>query len=309
MKRLLLVSIAVILLLAGCGEADTPEQSEEIPVSVMLGETFHDAAVFFESAGNIVLPVMAEIAWGEDTFDNTAQLMVESAQTDMLLEGTGLSAVLPEGTDISAVLSENTAFVSIYSDKIPQFDEYASRASLSAVVNTFNGFPGVSFVDVKVNDTPSFGTWDTSEPMFEMIVNSERNMSGDTNIPITLYYELSENGMSVPVTRYVEKVSAEVVVSEMMQKPREHSLACMFPEGSELIGANLTQNVLTLNFSEEFSALEQDKNKETMLISALEKVVTQVPGVGSLLITVEGEPYDMPTAAVFNVVSGMRIID
>ncbi len=305
MKRLFSLLILATILLVGCTQE--AEHTEEIPVSVSMSENLHDATVYFESHGNIVLPVMAEIEWGSNIFQNTAELMVESALTDLLLEGTGLSAVLPEETVISADILGSTAYVSIYSDAIPNFDEFASRASLSAVVNTFLDFDGVDFVDVKVNDTGSFGTWDTSQPIHEMILNSERNLSGDVNIPVTLYYTLDENGMSVPVTRYVEQVSAQVVVDEMLERPREGSLSCMFPEGCELISTILNDNILTLDFTEEFLQIQENPQAEQMLISALDKVVKQVPGVGTLKITVEGTPYEMPTAAVFNVVSGLRI--
>ncbi len=307
MKRLLSLLIVTPLLLVGC--AQEAEHIEEIPVSVSMSENLHDATVYFESLGNIVLPVVAQIEWGSQIFENTANLMVESELTAMLLEGTGLSAVLPEGTEISASVSGNTAFVSIYSDEIPHFDEFASRASLSAVVNTFLDFEGIDYVDVKVNNTGAFGTWDTSVPIHEMIVNSERNMSGDVNIPVTLYYRLGENGMSVPVTRYVEQVSAQVVVDEMLEHPRENSLKCMFPEGCELISTTLNENILTLDFSEEFLTIKENPQHEKMLVSALDKVVKQVPGVGSLQITVQGVAYEMPATSVFNVISGLRITE
>ena len=291
-KKILLIVAAMLLLLCGCSAA---EPEEEMPVDYDLNR---DCVVYYE-AEDCLVPVAVEEAWNEDNLINLYSRMCAS-ETE--LEGTGLSSILPSDTQIDTTVKDNIATVEIYAPSIDSLTATQARNIATAAVNTATQFDGIEAVQLVFNgSTEKLGGIDISEAMGEMCINPAYDIGNLT--PFEVYYELGDTDYIVPITKAAKKVTADVAVNAMMKVPENKGVKSLFPTGTQLLSAELSDGILTLNFSKELSKLEESPEKQQKLLDQLVFMLDQLEGVDEVQILVEGVPFnfkvDEKSASVF----------
>lgn len=113
---------------------------------------------------------------------------------------------------------------------------------------------------------------------------------------ITLYFlnpetnNLKSEGRSVNANELL-KNPYKVIVEKLIEGPSDKSLQKVFPENTKIIDANLSNNCVNLNFSEEFLNFKDDVQKYNIINSMLDSL-TQLNEVDSIKILVNNETKD-----------------
>ncbi len=79
-----------------------------------------------------------------------------------------------------------------------------------------------------------------------------------------------------------------LIVEKLIEGPENSSLKKVFPENTRLIDANIQNNCVTLNFSEEFMNFKDDIQKYNIINSILDSL-TQLNEVESIKILIDNE--------------------
>ena len=115
---------------------------------------------------------------------------------------------------------------------------------------------------------------------------------------VQLYFPASSGRMLVPVTRAVySDADVTTAMVELVKGPKADSgLSAPLPKDCGLLGVNMKDGVVTINFTKEFmSAVEGDNGVQSL--RAILFTAAQFPGVKQVNITVEGQPSQPPEAA------------
>lgn len=83
----------------------------------------------------------------------------------------------------------------------------------------------------------------------------------------------------------------KVIVEKLIEGPSDKSLQKLIPDNTRILDANLSNNCVTLNFSEEFINFKDDVQKYNIINSMLDSL-TQLNEVDSIKILVNNEIKD-----------------
>ena len=83
----------------------------------------------------------------------------------------------------------------------------------------------------------------------------------------------------------------KLIVEKLIEGPENSKLQKVFPENARLIDANIQNNCVTLNFSEEFMNFKDDTQKYNIINSILDSL-TQLTEVDSIKILINNETKD-----------------
>lgn len=124
----------------------------------------------------------------------------------------------------------------------------------------------------------------------------EINENQNKETSITLYFLNPETNNLKPEGRAVNanellKNPYKVIVEKLIEGPTDSTLQKVFPENTRLIDATLSNNCVTLNFSEEFLNFKDDVQKYNIINSMLDSL-TQLNEVDSIKILVNNETKD-----------------
>ncbi len=278
------------LLLAGCGSA-MPE--EEIPVSVDASLT--RSGVVYCTDGTHLIPVNVTTDLSEDT----PQQLLNSLQS-FSADAAGLRSVMPAGTALTVSQDGRTAKVAITGETA----EMDAEQIVCSVVNTLTACGGIDSVSFSVNGlSEKFGTVDISQPISEACLNPAYSIGDHEAFQV---FFRSKNGLTVPVTKETSDPSAEVFIKAMMNVPEKYpELSSLFPAGTRLNSAVLTDGTLSLDFSGEFYGVSALPAEETALLAAIDATCRQLEGVNRTVISVDGVEYiaQEKPVTVFNVIS------
>lgn len=292
-KALFCMILALGLFLAAGCASQMPE--EEMPVS---GDPYNrTSVVYYEQESGYLVPVYVSEPWSDHIAETLVEKMVMSDALEVQLEEVGLSALLPADTTVSVTMDEGLATVNLQSSWLSEVSAKRGANIVSAVVNTMNQFPAVEQVQLQINGaSETCGNTDISQPLSSVDLNpayvQDKGFSA-----LTVFYKTADSGLIVPVTKYSPNIDATVVLNAMMKEHKDAALMTMFPEDTKLLSAELSDNgVLTVDFSQEFSAISANKEKEKKLLSAIDFACKQVEGVDQVVVMVEGQEYE-PAAA------------
>ena len=113
---------------------------------------------------------------------------------------------------------------------------------------------------------------------------------------ITLYFvdketnQIKSEGKLVNANALV-KNPYKTIVEKMLEGPTDEALKSAFPENTRLIDANLTNNCVILNFSEELLNYTDDTEKFNIINSLLNSL-SQLNEVSSIKILINNEPKE-----------------
>ncbi len=270
----------------------TPEASPGTTVSTV---------VYYQDNNGYLVPVMKQMENQQGIAKATLAMMVSSPRNDMEAARLGLRTVLPEGTDIDLDISGGVARVNLTGAASALPDAEAESSMVSAVVQTLTEFDTVKtvrfLIDGQEAKTLRHGT-SVSGEFTRGMVNLESaaaNLKPEEAQTVMLYFPGDSNSVIVPVTRMVYgEADVNTAVLELAKGPSAASpLESVLPSGCGLIDAKTDESgKVTLNFSKEFIGIAEQSDGGRQALKALTLTCSQFPGVTSVEIQVEGEPYD-----------------
>ncbi|ADH60302.1 Spore germination protein-like protein [Thermoanaerobacter mathranii subsp. mathranii str. A3] len=136
---------------------------------------------------------------------------------------------------------------------------------------------------------------------FAKVNNSEKNspinpkpIVQDVSKEISLYF-LNDKMNGLILERRLISKDADVlkqVVAEMIKGPTDEYAKPVFPNGTKLISIELQEGIAFVNFSKEFLQDSEDEGIDKLRVAALVNALTDIPGVESVQILVEGNKID-----------------
>ncbi len=313
-ERMLIATSAVLVLLlsvSGRNSETEPyeERLEEIPqAQTTAAEKTADTretVVYYEDGDGYLVPVQRDVARQDGIAKATLAMMVQSAKNDMDAARLGLSPVLPEGTTFDLDISNGHARVDMSRHVLSASDKAHEENMRTAIVwalTEFDTVKDVSFlVDGQARKTLTHGT-NISGSYTRVGLNREEETADvfADGSEVEMYFPAQDGRLLVPVTRMVYgSDDVATAVFEFLRGPKDDSgLQTPLPKEARLLGVEVKDGVVTIDFSEEFKQIAEQSDGGVQTMRALMMTCTRYPGVKKVAITVEGEPYQPPTRDV-----------
>ena len=304
---------ALVLVLAARGTqppmVEVPYESvpDEVATVAEPDVPMQETTLYYRDGNGYLVPVTVEVPRQEGIAKATLSLLTASTVNDMEAASLGLLTVAPEGTAYDLDISDGRARVDLSAEALNAADAEQESAMVSAIVETLTTFDTVDTVEFLVDgqkrDTLTHGT--TVSGKFsgglanpEIVETGAGLSAADTAM---LYFPSDSGRMLVPVTRTVfGEADINTAVFELLKGPRQDSgLQNALPQDCALIDVTVKDGVATINLSREFEQALQGADGGRHALRALMLTCGRFPGVESVEILVEGEPYSTegPTAA------------
>jgi len=313
-ERVLIASSAVLVLLLSVQSRNVEKEPyeepleeipvEEVSVSAVTQDT-QDTVVYYEDGDGYLVPVQREVLRQDGIAKATLNLMVQSARNDMDAARLGLVPVVPEGTTFDLDISKGHARVDMSRQVLAASDKEQEENMRTAIVwalTEFDTVKDVSFlVDGQARDTLTHGT-NISGSYTRVGLNQEepvQEVFGDAG-EVQMYFPSQSGRLLVPISRTVySDDDVATAVFEFLRGPKDDSgLNAPLPEDAKLLGVEVKDSVVTINFSRAFTKIAEQSDGGIQAMRALMLTCTHFPGVKKVKILVDGEPYQPPTQDV-----------
>lgn len=280
----------------GDTELKQPEDSSETSITDPDGETM-EITGYFEDPNGFVAPLTFRVPYEEGTAKATLEYMVEGGPGEALLPE-GFRALIPQGTQITMnVMADKTAVVD-FSENFTSYNPQDERKILEAVTWALTEFDSIDRVAVWVNGEPLEEMPANATPLDApltraMGINLERVKGVDygQSTPVTLFFQSSTlEGQSyfVPVTRMIARTDnvALAALNELIRGPLNDSLYSVISADAEVLEAEESEGVVTVNLDSAFLADGQKAAPESLQSVVLS--LTETTGAEKVQIMVNG---------------------
>ena len=308
-RMLILCASALVVALALRQEepagAPSLEPLENLPVlsdaSLLSPADTQSTVVYYQDGEGYLVPVTRQVDKTDGIAKATLSLMVQSSANDLAAARLGLKTTVPEGTRFDLDISQGKARVDLSKEALNCANAEAETVMVQSVAQTlceFDSVDEVSFLfDGQKRSKLTWGT-DVSGAFSgdQLNLESVETMAGGNSVQ--LYFPSSSGRMLVPVTRTVfSDADVTTAILELVKGPKADSgLNAPLPKDCGLLGVNMKNGVVTIDFTKEFMAAVQGENG-VQALRAILFTAAQFPGVKEVKISVEGQPYQPPKEA------------
>lgn len=278
---------------------------ENVPVvsdaSLLTPADTQPTVVYYQDGEGYLVPVTRQVDKTDGIAKATLSLMVQSSANDLAAARLGLKTTVPEGTSFDLDISQGRARVDLSKEALNCINAEQETLMVQSVVQTlcqFDSVDEVSFLfDGQKRSKLTWGT-DVSGDFDGSNLNLEsvETMAGGNSVQ--LYFPSSTGRMLVPVTRTVfSDADVTTAILELVKGPKADSgLNAPLPKDCGLLGVNMKNGVVTINFTKQFMDAAQGENG-VQALRAIMFTAAQFPGVKEVKIAVEGQPYQPPQEA------------
>ena len=308
-RMLILCASALVVALAlrqdETAGAPSLEPLENLPVlsdaSLLSPADTQSTVVYYQDGEGYLVPVTRQVDKTDGIAKATLSLMVQSSANDLAAARLGLKTTVPEGTRFDLDISQGKARVDLSKEALNCANAEAETVMVQSVAQTlceFDSVDEVSFLfDGQKRSKLTWGT-DVSGAFSgdQLNLESVETMAGGNSVQ--LYFPSSSGRMLVPVTRTVfSDADVTTAILELVKGPKADSgLNAPLPKDCGLLGVNMKNGVVTIDFTKEFMAAVQGENG-VQALRAILFTAAQFPGVKEVKISVEGQPYQPPKEA------------
>ncbi|MBR3743089.1 MAG: GerMN domain-containing protein [Clostridia bacterium] len=285
----------------------TYEDTSLSNVSLVTDTTLLTAAetqptvVYYQDGEGYLVPVTRQVDKTDGIAKATLNLMVQSSANDLAAARLGLKTTVPEGVKFDLDISGGKARVDLSKEALNCQNAEQESLMVQSVAQTLCEFDTVDEVSFLFDGQKrSKLTWGTDvSGVFtgdQLNLESVETMAGSGTVQ--LYFPSSTGRMLVPVTRTVfSDADVTTAMLELVKGPKADSgLSAPLPKDCGLLGVNMKDGVVTINFTHQFMDAVQAENG-IQALRAIMFTAAQFPGVKQVKIAVEGEPYQPPEAA------------
>jgi germination protein M len=308
LKKYIAAVLAVVMLLcifAACAPKKE-DVYEEIPAAASA-ETMRNTVLYYTDDYGLVVPVMKQIKWVEGIGAAAVTELKANPNTDSEMETLGLNPILAEDAKVSLSIKDGLATLKLSKGAITGSDAVDEMCKVVAVVNTLTEFTSIQQVKIMqtgVDKKLSKGT-DISKAFARFDLNvmttlSDKDLKNASKV--MLYFQEEKGEAIVPVTKYIGgKADPFAVMSELVKGPGCHGLVNLMPDGTKLLGIDIDkEGVASINFSNEFSGVNKEPDKEARLIKCISFSLRQFDNIKDVRILVNGSEYKSASQATMS---------
>jgi len=282
------------------------EDLSQIPVlsdTTKAGGETQSVVVYYQDGDGYLVPVTRQVEKTDGIAKATLSLMVASSPNDLAAARLGLKTTVPEGTQMELDIAEGKARVDLSKEALSCLSAEQEILMVQSVAQTlceFDSVEEVSFLfDGQKRSKLTYGT-DVSGIFTGANLNLEsvETMAGAGASTVQLYFPSASGRMLVPITRTVfSTADVTTAILELAKGPKADSgLEAPLPKNCGLLGVNMKNGVVTINFTKEFMEAVEGENGIQSLRAIL-FTAAQFPGVKEVKIAVEGKEYQPPAEA------------
>lgn len=310
-ERMLILCASALVVALALKQDDIVKTSREnaelnLPVTaeapVLSPADTLQTVVYYQDGEGYLVPVTRRIDKTDGVAKATLNLMVASSANDLAAARLGLKTTVPEGTKIDLDIASGKARVDLSKEALNcqnAEQEYLMVSSVAQTLCEFDTVDEVSFLfDGQKRSKLTCGT-DVSGVFTGKNLNLEsvETLAAGSHT-VQLYFPSASGRMLVPVTRAVfSPADVTTAILELAKGPKPDSgLNAPLPNNCGLIGVQMKDGTVTINFTKEFMDAAQGENG-VQALRAVMFTAAQFPGVKQVKIQVEGKPYEPPKEA------------
>lgn len=316
---IIVLVLAMIVVFAGCKvntESEPEIEDETEQMTTQLEDGMRETLIYYQTDSGYLVPVMRRIPWEDGIAKAALRKTINTPDNQMEMLDMGLEALLPANSSINgmSIDDEGVATLDLNAASMTYTDALRESNMVRGVVNMLTEFPAIAKVqfvfDGEAMETLPFGTR-VGEPIEHCDLNPEVGEDVDVGgAKVTVFFAtagLNQFDYLIPVTRYTPEDTAtiETAVTELLKGPKDSAeLTLAVPEGTVLNEVRTDSDGVTfIDFSNEFSALEDSPYTESMVMRSIMMTAKAFPGVSDVHVTVDGaeypnsEFYSLPTFA------------
>ena len=312
-ERALIVSSAALVLLlslkrTGTNSEPYEEPMEDIPevsVSAAQTEDTRQTVVYYEDGDGYLVPVQRDVARQDGIAKATLELMVQNPRNDMDAARLGLVPVVPEGTTFDLDISGGHARVDMSAQALNAEDKQQEENMRTAIVWALTEFDTVSdvnfLIDGQSRSTLTHGTnIGGSYTRVGLNAESQTEATFADSDEIQVFFPAQDGRLLVPISRTVYGADdVATAVFEFLRGPKADSgLETPLEQSVQLLGIDVSDGVITINFSGDFTKIAEQSDGGIQAIRALMMTCTRYPGIKKVKILVDGKPYQLPVTDV-----------
>lgn len=289
-RWLTIAAVLILVISAGYTLIGGKEESQPIdpPQNVTADDPLYEAVqtavneigmefpVYFKDPDGYVVPLKIGFPKTEGTAKETLRYMVAGGPGESQLPA-GFSALLPEGTEVLGMDINNGLAIVDFSKSFTQYAVADERKILEAITWSLTSFPTIDEVVLRVegrslHEMPVAGT-PLDRPLSRSLGINLENPGGlrpTAAMPVTVYFQ-NQTGTNidyfVPVTRLVEASEDVAMASlqELIKGPSDSAhLQPVLNPSIQIIDLKEGEGIITVNFSEEFTGLNQTVSSEAV---------------------------------------------
>lgn len=257
-----------------------------------------------------LVPYVLSIDKVEGIAKETLLRLVQSSENALGLAGTDLQLPLPAGTTILGMTIRDGLAIVDFSPEFLSFqDTTHERLAIDAVLYTLTEFQNVEQVDIRVSGR-SLDQLPSGMALALPLTRDERDLNLEispavqdpaSGTTVKVYFSTAGPSGSfvyfVPITRVIPSTTdvLAAAVLELLRGPLQGSgLYADLPAGAELRSVQLIGDTACIDFSPGLLSYGGGATAEQAVLGALVLTLTEIPGVSSVKITVNGQVPAMP---------------
>ena len=312
-ERALIISSAALVLLLSLKRTSTnnepyEEPLNEIPevsVSTTQTEDTRQTVVYYEDGDGYLVPVQRDVARQDGIAKATLELMVQNPRNDMDAARLGLVPIVPEGTTFDLDISAGHARVDMSAQALNAEDKQQEENMRTAIVWALTEFDTVNdvnfLIDGKARNTLTHGTH-IGGSYTRVGLNAEEDSAATfaDSDEIQVFFPAQDGRLLVPISRTVYGTGdVATAVFEFLRGPKTDSgLETPLDQRVQLLGIDISDGVITINFSGDFTKIAEQSDGGVQAMRALMLTCTRYPGIKKVRILVDGKPYQLPVTDV-----------
>lgn len=285
MKRWFLIIFACLFaVLCACGKQEAPSR-EDMQQPVLFYYRASDESSFRGDTGGL----------GWEYYDLGAERLSAREILSRYLAGPyggQLSSPFPSGLRLHDVtLTDDGILVIDCGDSIRRLNGVERTVAAAALVRTMTQFSGIDAVRILCDGAELSNGW--SEPMIPeqfLLVDDTATSNAST---IKLYFSDHDGKYLVEELRNrsfdTETEVPAYIVKQILDGPREDNRRPTMPDGTRLLGIQITNGICTLNFSEDFLRNRPETHKRArMAVYSVVNSLTELAEVESVRFLCDG---------------------
>ncbi len=299
--RALIALILAMCCFALCGCAASTEQENGALEQAEDSEAgLRRTVLYYQSDDGFVVPVMKLIPWEEGIGKAALSYLVDTPENRLAAEAMGLNTLIPEGTSYTLRISDDKVATLDLMGLTAWQDAATERAMVEAIVNTLSEFPTIDAVTITLNgksvsELPNGAVLKAAMTPFALNAeDGEITASTEGANALTLYFANRSGSLNVPVTRYVQNgATFEAAMQALLAGPMDEALMNCFPEGTQLLGADIYDGVARVNLSGEFLSAQYTDGLIQTAYDTMYLTANAMQEIYALELTVEGKPCEL----------------
>lgn len=268
-----------MLLLAGCAGGSEPNAAEY---------TIYCRAELSQSAGSDALYALHTTAEGE----TQARLASDLLRKLIAAAGDGYDSPVPEGTKIRNIRVENGLALVNFSAEYEMLSGAELTLADACITLTLCQLTGVERVSILVEGKILPYREKQILSVSDFLVSTDSDEV--RRVRVHLYFQSEETGELLPETQilqlYEGQTQCAAVLEALWNGPESDGLCSVLPEGLEVLGARVEENVCYVNLPKEFlESAPQSRQAQENVIYSLVKSLCSVSDIQTVQFVVEGE--------------------